>query len=63
VFAGATGKAPLFRGNIVVGVGFTLAAGVKDLGVSDEGPAEQTNGQAVQQLRYPAPCSRNVQLR
>lgn len=40
MFAGTNGKAPLFRGNIVVGIGFTLAAGVKDLGISDEGPVK-----------------------
>jgi hypothetical protein len=60
VFAGATGKAPLFRGNIAVAIGFTLAAGGKDLGVSDEGPAKQSNGHTVQQLRFSAPCSLNV---
>lgn len=56
MFAGATGKAPLFRGNIVVGIDFTLAAGGKDLGTSDEGPAKQSSGLTVQQLRFSAPC-------
>lgn len=60
MFAGATGKAPLFRGNIVVGIDFTLAAGGKDLGTSDEGPAKQPNGQTSQQLRFSAPYSLNV---
>lgn len=60
MFAGATGKGLLFRGNIVVGIGFTFAAGGKDLGASDEGPTKQSNGQTVQQLRFSAPCSLNV---
>jgi hypothetical protein len=63
VFAGATGKVPLFRGNIVVGIGFTLAAGGKNLGVSDEGSGKQSNGQTVQQLQHSAPCSLNVEQR
>jgi hypothetical protein len=63
VFAEATCKAPLFRGNMAVGVRFTLAADGKDLGVSDERPTKQSNGQTVQQLRFSAPCSMNVQQR
>ena len=30
MFAGATGKTPVFRGNITVGIGFALAAGGND---------------------------------
>jgi hypothetical protein len=62
IFAGGTGKTPLFQGN-VVGIGFALAACGKDLGVADEGPAKQSNGQGVSQLRSSAPCSLDFQQR